>query len=275
MLAVTSRSRWFSVLFLLLLGCQRGEKSEAREEKPAAGESALVVFAATSLRDAFTLLRDDFRRAHPGTDVLLNFAGTQELRVQLEHGAPADVFASADQRHMRALSAAHRVFTPRVFARNETVLVVSSRASTTISGLVDLPAASRLVLGAREVPIGQYSLELLDKASLMLGDDFRSRVEAKVVSRELNVRQVLAKVALGEADAGIVYRSDVHAPPEGVRVVAVPPALTVFAEYPIAVVQRSPREPLANAWVSLVLSAEGRARLGASGFLPPESEAAP
>jgi len=119
------------------------------------------------------------------------------------------------------------------------------------------------------VPIGRYSLQILDNASKALGNDFRARVEEHVVSRELNVRQVLAKVTLGEADAAIVYRTDVATDEGAVGVVTIPPELNVLAEYPIAVLEGAPHPELARAWVALVLSVEGQTALSMAGFVLP------
>ena len=109
-----------------------------------------MVFAATSLRDAFTAMGEDFGRAHPGVEVTFNFAGTQELRTQLEHGAAVDVFASADQVHMEALVHGSRASAPVVFARNEPVIVVATEAAASIRSIADLPSAARIVVGTPE-----------------------------------------------------------------------------------------------------------------------------
>lgn len=252
-----------------LLGCAGSESDPAAT----APEKALVVFAAASLREAFTAIGSEFERTHPGVELGFNFAGTQELRTQLEHGAAVDVFASADQRHMDELVHAGRAAGPVVFARNEPVLVVARDSAGSLRSLADLPSATRIVIGTPEVPIGRYTLQILDRAAAMLGSDFRARVEAKVVSRELNVRQVLAKVTLGEAQAGVVYRSDVQNAPDGVAVVAIAPEINVIAEYPIAVVAGAAHPELARAWVELVLSASGQRALRAAGFLPPATRA--
>ncbi|WP_438008768.1 molybdate ABC transporter substrate-binding protein [Sorangium sp. So ce321] len=271
--------RWRSRLLLLALvaawlvsagGCQRSEAP------PAGREDRLVVFAAASLRDVFTTMGEDFERAHAGVEVTFNFAGTQELRAQLEQGAAVDVFASADQRHMDELVRSGRAVSPAVFARNEPVIVVARESAGTIRGLADLPAATRIVIGAPEVPIGRYTQEILDRASMSMGADFRARVEARVVSRELNVRQVLAKVRLGEAQAGVAYRTDARAAqaaqaaqaaPDDVSIVAIPPDINVIAGYPIAVVVGAAHPGLARAWVDLVLSEAGQGALQRAGFL--------
>lgn len=258
---------WQASRFLLAVLCAGLPSCERAERKRVESEE-LVVFAATSLRDVFTGMSQEFRRAHPNVEVRLNFAGTHELHTQLDHGATADVFASADRRHMQELLRAGRVQAPVTFARNEPVLVVSEEKKDQIRTLADLPSAERIIIGVPEVPIGRYTLQVLDRASRTLGTDFRARVEARVVSRELNVRQVLAKVSLGEADAGVVYRSDVSADNK-VSVVVIPAEINVIAEYPIALVSETKHAASARAWLGWVLSERGRARLASAGFSVP------
>jgi molybdate transport system substrate-binding protein len=177
---------------------------------------------------------------------------------------------------MKALQDGGKVEAPRAFAENEPVLVVATEKAASVHSLADLPSVARIVIGAPEVPIGKYTLQILDKQSAKGGADFRSRVEAHVVSRELNVRQVLAKVSLGEADAGIVYRSDVGATDGKYGVVTIPPEVNVIARYPIAVVKGSPSPKLAQEWVALVVSEQGQAALHRFGFIaPPHAQAAP
>lgn len=257
------------LLFSVVLACCRPS-----DVLPASAEDKLVVFAAASLREVFTGLSKAFARTHPGVTVQFNFAGTQELRTQLEQGAKADVFASADQRNMDAVARTGRVLAPRVFARNEPVIVVARESTTAVRALSDLPNASRIIVGTPDVPIGRYTLQILDRAGATLGTDFRARVEAKVVSRELNVRQVLAKVSLGEAQAGFVYRTDARAAQDGVSIVSIPPNINVLAEYPIAIVAGAPHLELARAWLELVFSNEGQRALQQAGFLTPYASVA-
>jgi molybdate transport system substrate-binding protein len=127
--------------------------------------------------------------------------------------------------------------------------------------------AERIVIGVPEVPIGKYALQILDNASRSLGADFRARVEARIVSRELNVRQVLAKVALGEADAGIVYRTDIGTNRDNVSIVTIPPEMNVIAKYPIAVVRAAAHPKLAQQWVAFILSEPGQEILRGAGFI--------
>lgn len=257
------------VLNRLLLLCAFLLASCTREEA-APAPVRLTVFAAASLRESFEALARSFEAGHPGTRVALSFGGSQELRTQVEQGARADVFASADAAHLEALGrAGHLAEEGRVFAHNTPVLVVSAAAVPPIASLAELPRARRIVLGAAEVPIGRYTARLLDNAAARLGADFRARVEARVVSRELNVRQVLAKVALGEADAGVVYRTDARtAAPDAVRVVELPADVNVVADYPLAPLKASAHPALARAFVAHVLSPEGQAALARAGFTP-------
>lgn len=269
-----------SLLLLLLAAgaCMRTEPQPAPTPAPAElapapapppAEDKLVVLAAASLREVFEALGDEFKRAHSGVEITFSFAGTQELRTQLEHGAAADVFASADQRHMEELVKAGHAAGPVVFARNEPVVVVAKDQVAKVKTFGDLPKAQRIVIGTPEVPIGRYTLQILGKANEKLGKDFQKKVEAHVASRELNVKQVLAKVTLGEGDAGIVYRTDAMTAKEQVGIVVIPPELNVIAEYPIAKVSEAAHPTLAQAWLDLVLSQAGQDRLKAAGFLSP------
>ncbi len=225
----------------------------------------VVVFAATSLKEAFAELGALFEKEHPGARLVLNLAGSQELRTQLEHGAAADLFASADEAQMEALVRQDLVLAPEVFARNEPILIVPREGSASLRSLDDLPRASRIVLGDRAVPIGAYSERILAKR----GAAFQRRVEARVVSRELNVRQVLTKVALGEADAAIVYRTDALAVGGEVRAIPIAREDNVLAAYPIAQLRAAPQPALGVAFLQLVRSPRGRAVLERRGFLPP------
>jgi molybdate transport system substrate-binding protein len=227
----------------------------------------LTVFAAASLREAFEEVARLFEAATPGAKVRLNLAGSQELRAQIEQGARADVFASADVKHAAALAGAGLVDDPTVFARNEPVVVVPRDNPAGVRTFGDLPNARRIVVGAPEVPIGAYTLQILGRAQGPLGADFEARVLGRVVSRELNVRQVLAKVTLGEADAGIVYRTDARTAKEKVAEIPIPPAINVAAEYPVAIVKSTKQPLLAAAFVALLLAPRGQARLATAGFL--------
>lgn len=227
----------------------------------------LIVFEAASLKDVFGTLGARFEKEHPGAHLVFNPAGSQELRAQIEHGAAADLFASADERHMQALLAGGLVVAPALFACNEPVIAVRSGLGATIKTFADLPRAERIVIGAPEVPIGAYTAQIWRKAAAKYGAALAAQIEAKVVSRELNVRQVLAKIVLGEADAGIVYRSDAIAAKGKVVMVEIPPEINVTAAYPIAALKAAPNPALAHAFIDLVRSPAGAALLREAGFV--------
>jgi len=237
-----------------------GSATTTRAEEP----RELTVFAAASLRESFEDLAKTFE-SKSGVKVRVNLAGSHELRTQIENGARADVFASADQKHMAALVNASLVATPRVFARNTPVIIVPRGNPAKVGSFEQLTKAHKLVIGVPEVPIGTYTLQILDNA----GAGFKTKVLANVASRELNVRQVLAKVSLGEADAGIVYRTDAIAGKDKVEIIEIPAKLNAIAEYPVAVLSKAPQAAAARAFVDLLLSAEGQKRLAAAGFVAP------
>jgi molybdate transport system substrate-binding protein len=235
--------------------------------RPTAGGASrsLAVLAASSLTEAFAELEAELEKAEPGVDVVVSTGGSQALRVQIEHGAPADVFASANAEHIDALVKAGLVKESLPFAEGELVLVVPPANPAGLASLEDLPDATRIVLGAPEVPVGQYALALLERAGTRYGAGFRGRVEEHVVSLEPNVRQVLAKVELGEADAAIVYRSDVVASRD-VKVIEIPAELAVPARYHVGVLVGAGQPELAQRFVDRLRSADGRAVLERHGF---------
>lgn len=268
------QARVVQLLLVITLCLLSACKPNAAPEKDAAQrvatqETKLVVFAAASLRGAFSAIGEDFKRSHPGAEVVFNFAGTQELRMQVEHGARADVFASADQKQMAELVRAEHATGSVVFAQNEPVIAVSKDAASKIKQFADLAVAERIVVGVPDVPIGRYTIQILDRASKTLGSQFRSRVESHIVSKELNVRQICAKVSLGEADAAVVYRTDVQGSDPGVKIVSIPAEFKVIAEYPMAILSGAPHPKMAKAWLDAVTSASGRARLEKAGFAVP------
>ena len=232
----------------------------------AANRHALVVFAASSLREAFGDMGTELRQRRPRVDVQFNFAGTQELAAQLRHGARADVFASADERQLGQLAREGLVEPPRDFACNALVVIAPAQNPAQLRTLEDLPKARRLIIAAPEVPAGRYADEIIAKAQAVYGAAWGDAVRARLVSRELNVRQVLSKVALGEADAGLVYRTDAEAARGQVAVIDLPPALNVVARYPISVVKGARNPEAARAFVDFVTSDAGQKLLSARGF---------
>ncbi len=243
-----------ALLALVALGCS----APTVPKRPV----QLTVFAASSLTEVFGDLERGFEAANPDVDVRLSFAGSQVLRLQIEHGAPADLFASADDGHVRALVEAGHATDGGPFAGNELVVVVPPDNPAGIERFGDLPKASRVVVGNAHVPVGVYARSVLDRA----GPEFAAAVGERIVSEESNARLVRAKVELGEADAALVYRTDAAASGR-VRVVPIPDALNARARYLLATVTRPERSPAAGRFAAYVRSAEGRATLHRHGFL--------
>ena len=234
-------------------------------------DSEILVFAASSLTEAFKELGTTFEQENPGTKVTFNFAASSALATQINEAAPADVFASADAAQMKVVTDKGNAAGPVIFAKNSPVVVVPKGRSG-VAAFADLAKPGlRLVLAAKEVPIGRYSREILTNASATGGvsADFSDNVLANLKSDEANVRAVLTKVQLGEADAGIVYKTDVAAAAGEVAVVEIPAAYNVVAEYPIAVTKQTQNRASADAFVAFVRSAEGVAILEKYGFAKP------
>lgn len=267
-----------TLAFACLVGsCQRkreaGEAAASAsapkaEAAPPAVKQELLVFAASSLTNVFEDLEQRFEKSNPGVDVVLNLAGSQALRLQIDQGASVDVFVSASDAHMEALQKAGSMGPSRLLAENELVLAVPEDNPAKLENFADLPKAQRIVLGAPGGPVGTYTDKLLANTANVLGPDFQKNVMAHVVSREANVRLVLAKVELGEADAAIVYRTDAGAARK-VRALPVPEGLSEPARYPLAVSKRAPHAELAGRWVSYVTGPVGRKVLWKAGFIVP------
>lgn len=245
---------WLVAVLGFVLACPQ-EQAEPR---------GLVVFAAASLTDAFGALERSFEARHPELDVQLVFAGSQALRVQIEHGARADVFASASEDAMEPLVTAGLIERASVFATNTLVVAVPRDNPAGIHTLADLPRAHRIVLGAEDVPVGAYARQMLVRAETTLGPTFADRVLEHVVSNEANVRLVLGKVELGEADAAIVYASDVVG--RGVVSVGIDPEANVLAVYPIGVLSAASEPGGARLWIEHVTDATSTDTLARFGF---------
>jgi molybdate transport system substrate-binding protein len=252
------------VVFLtLVLGACSSEKTSSELR-------TLTVYAAASLTDAFTEMGEAFKASHTGVTIAFNFGGSQNLRTQIEQGAPADVFASANKKEMDALAAQNLVAAdaPKIFLTNQLVVILPMDNPAGIASLEDLGKPGlKLVLAAEEVPAGRYAREVLEKLNAMFGADYRDNVLANVVSNEDNIRQAVTKVQLGEADASIVYVSDAVAVPE-LQKIELPADMNVIAEYPIAPLAESVNPDRANEFIDYVLSSDGQATLKKWGFTP-------
>jgi molybdate transport system substrate-binding protein len=259
------RSRFLAVLaFAVLAGC-----SPAGVSAPPSNLT-LSVAAAASLKDAFTEAASAYKASHPGVAVQLAFDASSTLRTQIEQGAPVDVFASADTTNPQQLVDHGLATGPvRPIARNQLVIVVPHRADAIVASPQDLARSGVKVIAAgSEVPITKYATQLVANLARQPGypADYAARVAANIVSREDNVRAILAKVALGEGDAGIVYVTDARAADVGT--VDVLPGANVVATYGAVVTRGSSHPAEAAAFVDWLASPDGQAVLGRFGFLP-------
>jgi molybdate transport system substrate-binding protein len=242
---------------------------------PAMGAPAgnVTVFAAASLTEAFTLVGKVLEQRNPGVRVTQSFSGSQQLAAQIEQGARADVFAAADQRWMEYVQQRGLVAgAPSEFARNRLAVIMPQSNPARIARLQDLANPGvKIVLAADAVPVGHYAREALAKLNQAPGfpRNFADRVLRNLVSDEESVRGVVGKVQLGEADAGVVYRSDVTpATATQVQVLDIPDRYNVVARYPIAMMKAAPNPDGAEAFIALVLSPLGQRVLRDNNFVP-------
>ena len=228
---------------LILAGCGGGRGGESEQ-------GALIIYAASSLTDVFQDL---------DAKAVFNFAGSDELATQIREGAEADVYAAANPRYPDELYGDGLLEQPTIFATNHLVLVVPRDNHARIRSLADLDKEGvKLVIGAEGVPVGDYTREVVEKAG-------KKQILDRVVSEEEDVKGVMAKVALGEADAGFVYATDANAS-EDVRSIELSDEIQVPIRYPVAVVAASKREERAREFVDLLLSDMGRKALQDAGF---------
>jgi molybdate transport system substrate-binding protein len=264
-------------ILALLVGCKQAAAgmplpAATMPTASTAVARTLTVFAAASLTDAFSEMGHDFEASHPGVTVRFNFAGSQTLSTQITQGAVADVFASANQAEMDKLVSAGlvRQDAPKDFLSNLLVIILPKNNPARILNLQDLARPGlKLDMADETVPAGKYARQVLDNMSKdpSFGANFGAEVLANVVSNESDVKQVVAKVQLGEADAGFVYISDAVAAP-GLMRIAIPSDLNVVATYPIAMLIRAPQPELGSEFIAYVLSAEGQGILKKWGFTP-------
>ena len=245
--------RGILALGLVLAACAAPSRTEPQVED-------VTVFAASSLTDAFARAGDDFTKTNTRVRLLFDFGSSSTLATQITNGAPADLFASADGANMQKVVDAGLAKSPQTFASNQLQIAVAPGNPKRIAGLADLARPDVvLVLAAPTVPAGRYALEALGKAG----------VTARPVSQEVDVRAVLNKVSLGEADAGIVYVTDVRSAGARVAGVAIPEQHQVVARYPIAVVKDAKDPELARRFIDYLVSPEGQKILADFGFSKP------
>lgn len=225
------------------------------------GSSTLTVYAAASLTEAFSAIGKEFETDHPGVRVKFSFGGSSDLVAQLQQGAPADVFASADEANMDKLVAAGlQGQQPQPFASNTLEIATPPDNPAGISSFSDLAKKGvKVVVCAPEVPCGAAAQKVAESAGLTLSP----------VSEEQNVKDVLAKVTAGEADAGLVYVTDVQAAGDAVHGIVFPETKAAVNLYPITTVDGSDQEKLAAEFVDFVRGHDGQAALSAAGFAAP------
>jgi molybdate transport system substrate-binding protein len=221
----------------------------------------VTVFAAASLKEAFTEVAASFKAANPGADVALNFGASSALAQQINEKAPADVFASADQANMQKVVDAGGISgTPQVFATNSLEIIVAPGNPKGITGVDDLSKSGLIyVTCGPDVPIGKYAAQVFDKAGV---------TAPTPASLEADVKAVVTKVTSGEADAGMVYATDVTAAGAKAEGVEIPTAVNVVATYPLGVTTEAANPAGAAAWAAFITGSEGQAILAKYGFGP-------
>ncbi|MFI6345157.1 molybdate ABC transporter substrate-binding protein [Streptomyces sp. NPDC050560] len=239
-------------------GSAKSSSGGSTKDAGAPPKADLTVLAASSLTDVFNAAGKQYEKENPGTKVRFSFAGSQELAAQVKQGSPADALVTADTKTMDGL--ASDVNKPTVIAKNRLVIVVRDGNPQKVASLKDLTDSKlKVVLAAPEVPVGNYSKQVLDKQHL----------KVKPVSQETNVRQVLSKVELGEADAGIVYKTDAATAPDKVDAIDIPDAQNAIAAYPAASLKDSSHAEAAAAFVKWLASAEALKIMTDAGFQQP------
>lgn len=239
--------------------------------QPDGSATRLTVFAASSLTGAFQEVGEAYEASHQNVDVSFNVAGSSTLRTQLTLGARADVFASANLKQLELTRDKGLVDDYTIFATNG-LAVVTPAGESKVNTLEDLLLPGvKVVLAQRDVPVGAYAREMLDRISRFPRFDpgFKRRVLANVVSLETNVNQVVAKIAIGEADAGVVYATNAMGNARSLDLIAIPGEANVVARYPAAVTTASSQPDAARSFVDYLLSDEGQGILRRHGFGPP------
>ncbi|MGZ4148728.1 MAG: molybdate ABC transporter substrate-binding protein [Actinomycetota bacterium] len=252
-----TRAAMFIAAALVVTSCSSGSPASA-----GGGSTTLTVFAASSLTGAFDQIGKDFETANPGATVVFDYGSSTDLAAQIQSEGTADVFASASGTAMDTVASAPGISDRADFATNRLVVVTPKDDPASISTLQDLTKPGvQVILAAEGVPVGDYAREVLHNAGI------EQAVLANVVSNEEDDASIIAKISAGEADAGIVYTSDVSEQGgAGRRSVPVPDAVNVVATYPIAVVTGTGHAANARAFVAYVTGAQGQATLESFGF---------
>jgi molybdate transport system substrate-binding protein len=260
------RAWWCSIALVAASLCAAcGSSSSSSSSSSAAAQGGtLNVFAAASLINAFGTLKTTFEHSHPGWKVNLNLAGSDQLAAQIEQGAPADVFAAASPKYPQQLQGDKKLGPTVNFATNTLVLVVPKSNPAHITSINDLKKGAKLVVADPAVPLGTYTETVLGNLGI-------SDSQLNIVSKEQDAESVLAKVTLGEADAGFVYVTDALSQRSKLKEIHLPAAAQATAVYPIGIVSATKNRRTAQQWIDLVTGPQGQAVLRRYGFGPPPS----
>ena len=247
-----------AVALLTALAAACGGGSSSSSGGSGGGGGTLTVFAASSLTDAFTKLGTTFQQQHPGWKLRFEFLGSDQLAAQIEQGDPADVFAAASTKYPEQLQSESLLGKTTDFATNTLVLAVPPDNPAGVSSVNDLGNA-KLVIGDSSVPIGAYTEQVLGNLGIDIGS-------LNVVSREQKVTDIVAKLELGEADAGFIYTSDAKTAGDKLKAFKLPAKAQATATYPIGIVTGSKNAKAAQQWINLVMSPQGQTVLTDDGF---------
>ena len=250
------------MLSIALAAVATAAPATAAKAKPAKLRGSITVSAAASLTEAFTKMGTDFQKTNKGTTVTFNYAASSTLAQQIQGGAPADVFASADGANMQKLVAGGEVTTdPIDFASNVLTIVVKPGNPKNVKSLGDLANLGVISLCAPAVPCGKYAAQAFSQLGVT--------IPPEKTTLGADAKATLAAVATGDADAGVVYATDARAVGKTVQAVKIPASQNVLAAYPIAPIAATQNASLANGWIKYVTSARGQKTLKSFGFLPP------
>lgn len=264
------------VLLVLVSACST---SAAAVQSTATGsqihKTELIVYAAASLQDPFQAIKANYERLHPDITITYSFGGSSQLRTQIIQGAPADIFASANQAEVdKAFENKAVRDHGTIFATNHLIVILPKSNPGKIASLKDLARPGiKFITTTPDVPVGAYTRDILKKMSAdpAYGSGYSAKVLANLVSEETNVKQVVAKVALGEADAGIVYKSDVSAAvANNIIAVDIPPEFNILAKYPVAITTYTKHPEQAQEFIDYLLGENGQAILKKNNFLGKE-----
>jgi molybdate transport system substrate-binding protein len=258
------RSRLLLLVLALLMaaGCGSGSGSSSGSSSAPSG-GKLIVFAASSLIDAFSKIATTYQQQHPGWKVDFEFLGSDQLAAQIEQGDPADVYAAASTKYPEQLQSQNLLGKTTDFATNTLVLASPADNPAGITSVNDIGNA-KLVVGDPSVPIGAYTLTVLDNLGIKPSS-------LNIVSQEAKVTDIVTKLELGEADAGFIYTSDAKTAGDKLKTFQLPASAQATATYPIGIVTGSKNAKAAQQWIDLVMSPQGQQVLVSDGFGPAPS----